>query len=294
MLQDGIGACTVVQPRPRRQPGRAGSAMPTLGRLLCALALCCGTVACCKCKPVKAKHAVATQAAQPAAAAPVSALDARLATLPDPLARVDGRPIARAMVGSGLRAQVDGGVLSATADDITWQRAVATRLETRIDMFLVARALDTQQRQVATASAQALLTAEQARSGGKNKWLDTIRLRGETAAMRMDALALQRGLALLARKDPAVAVPEHELRERFESQNKALAETGRPPLTFAAARGSLHANLLRMREFAAGRMLLAGLRAAAHIERMPPFDHPPGGLPLAGTVTATLPEPDDD
>ena len=254
-------------------------------RFLCTLALLCCATACRKPAPPPAPV--------PAQTAP-SPLDLRLAALPDPLARIDNVTIPRANIAADLRALVQGQVLAPQADDITWQRTVATRLETRIDELLVGRELTPQQLGDATTAAQASVAAEQQRFGGPQKWLDSLTRRGETAAMHLDALTFRHGLAVLARRDPASAVPEAELRERFELQNKALAQTGRPPLTFEAARPALLANLARMREFAAGRTVLAKLRAAARIVRTPPFDHPPGGLPLAGTVTATLPEPDDD
>lgn len=248
--------------------------------------------ACRRPAPPQAPHVAP---APPVQAAPApSPIEPRIAALPAVLARIDGTAVPREAIAPELRALADGGVLSPNADDVTWQRTVATRLEARIDALLVSRALGRQQEQDAYRLAQADLAQLQARHGDKTTWLQHLKLRGENEAMRLETLAMRRGLALLTRDDPAVAVPDTELRERFELQNKALAETGRPPLTFETARGALEANLKRMREFAAARNLLARLRAAARIERTPPFDHPPGGLPLAGTVTASLPEPDDD
>lgn len=64
--------------------------------------------------------------------------------------------------------------------------------------------------------------------------------------------------------------------------------------TWAEAKPRLLAYVLKFRTWEAGHELLLKLRGDAHIERMPPFAEPPGGLPLAGQVTAAAFEEDDD
>lgn len=64
--------------------------------------------------------------------------------------------------------------------------------------------------------------------------------------------------------------------------------------TWAEAKPRLAAYVKRFRTFEAGHALLLKLRAQAKVQRMSPFDHPPGGLPLAGDVTMGAFEEDDD
>lgn len=248
-------------------------------------------LAACRAKEAAAPTPVA--AAKTAPAAPAR-WETRLAALPDPAAEVDGVPIARAALGADLRAAVDGGVLAPDADAVTFLRSAATSLESHIDALLVAHALTPDQRTVALRAATAELQAEQATRGGKAPWLTYLRLRGQTEAMQLDVRTTAQGLALLVAGDPSVQVPAAEVQERFELQNKSLVAAGHSPLTFEAARGNLQAALARSRLFSAGRRLLAQLRAQARIMRAAPLDHPPGGLPLSGAVTAAEPEPDDD
>ncbi len=64
--------------------------------------------------------------------------------------------------------------------------------------------------------------------------------------------------------------------------------------SWAEAKVRLAAYVERFRTFEAGHKLLLKLRAAAKVQRFSPFDHPPGGLPLAGDVTVGAFEEDDD
>jgi hypothetical protein len=66
------------------------------------------------------------------------------------------------------------------------------------------------------------------------------------------------------------------------------------PATFAEAKPRLLAYVARMHRVQADAVRLAALRREAHIERFAPFDHPPGGLPLTGSVTVSAFEEDDD
>ena len=64
--------------------------------------------------------------------------------------------------------------------------------------------------------------------------------------------------------------------------------------TFEEARPRLVAYVQKFRSYEAGHALLLRLRAGGQVKRLPPFDAPPGGLPVAGDVTVGAFEEDDD
>jgi parvulin-like peptidyl-prolyl isomerase len=64
--------------------------------------------------------------------------------------------------------------------------------------------------------------------------------------------------------------------------------------TLDEAKPRLLAELQQLHLYQTSRALLLKLRAKAKVQRMAPFDHPPGGLPMAGDVTLDAFEEDDD
>jgi hypothetical protein len=64
--------------------------------------------------------------------------------------------------------------------------------------------------------------------------------------------------------------------------------------SWAEAKDRLSTEFKRGRTFEAGHALLLKLRGESKIQRMVPFDRPPGGIPLAGPLTSTGFEEDDD
>ena len=77
-------------------------------------------------------------------------------------------------------------------------------------------------------------------------------------------------------------------------QLKLLAHRPEHKLTFAEAKPQLAAYLQRLKWVRLDGIVLAKLRADAKVQRFAPFDHPPGGLPLAGAVTMAEFEEEED
>ncbi len=77
-------------------------------------------------------------------------------------------------------------------------------------------------------------------------------------------------------------------------QLKLVARRDAHKATFAEAKQQLAAYVQRMKWVRLDAILLAKLRSEAKVQRFSPFDHPPGGLPLAGAVTMAEFEEEDD
>lgn len=77
-------------------------------------------------------------------------------------------------------------------------------------------------------------------------------------------------------------------------QLKVVAKRAARQLTFAESKQKLAAYVQRMKWVRLDAILLAKLRSEAKVQRFSPFDHPPGGLPLAGAVTMAEFEEEDD
>lgn len=232
----------------------------------------------------------APPASSPAAAS-VPARSLPAAATPDAerhvVATVDGSAIDRAELAADVWALVDGGVLDLSAGSVAWQRAAATVLQAKIDAALIAGALGAQRTALVRHLAEQEITAEIQQHGTRAAWLASLRRRGETAASHLEALATRRGLDALVDRLGSARVADEEVRER-------LAHHQDWPVAPDAARRAIAWSLLRARHFESGRMLLGQLRAAATIVRQAPFDTPPGGPELAGTLPASEAEEDLD
>ncbi len=214
-------------------------------------------------------------------------LDERIALLPDPPATVDGRAIARDDLREDLRALAQTGVLHADSDEVSWQRAVATQLEARIDRLLVQMAAGEQRVAKAEAAAQQELLREVKKFGSEAALDAHLRRHGETRATQLQQLATRKCLDQLVDLKGATQLSDEELRERYDRHPGW-------PMAFAQAKAGMARALQRARHFEQGRMLLGQLRAAAHIVRQSPFDRPPGGRPLTGMMAAQEAEEDLD
>ncbi len=297
---------------------------------------------------------------------------------PDPVAVVDGTPIARKDLVADLQVAVEGGVLDAEVGEVMGLRAAATALEARIDALIVQQAIGKDAAQ-AQAGVDTALAREIGQAGSRENWLKILLKRGMTAESHLRTLTTEAQLHVLVERETPFAVTDAELRERYESEEKSLTvpaavrvlevaealpvtptdaqvaqaqarvaaavkagkwstpergwqtqrELGKerwaavqtlqvggltPPVrtgfgvhqlklvaqrtahkpTFAEAKQQLAAYVQRMKWVRLDAILLAKLRGAAKVQRFSPFDHPPGGLPLAGAVTMAEFEEEDD
>ncbi len=145
-----------------------------------------------------------------------------VADWPDPVAVVDGTPVAKKDLVAELQAGVEGGVLANDVDEVTGLRAAATALEARIDALIVQKAVATDAGK-ADAAVQVELARELATTGGREKWLKALKRRGVTEETHMRTLRTQAQLHVLVEKETPFKVTDAELRERYESQRAMLA-----------------------------------------------------------------------
>ena len=214
---------------------------------------------------------------------------------PEVVATVDGVPVQKAALLADLTTLTTLGVLPADANEITRLRTAATALDGRIDALIVAHAVLPADQTAVTEEFARLRKFEQDHAGGEGAWLASLQRRGLTVDARERTLRVRAGLNVLVQKTQKFVITEAELRERFAHRQQELRpDSPEKSQTFAQARPALESYVRGFRLWEAGHTLLQRLRSTAQVVRVPPFDHPPGGLPLAGDRTTAVFEEDDD
>ncbi len=171
--------------------------------------------------PVVPLPGAVTPAEQPLAAHHGPAMLAHVGNWPDPVAIVDGVPVAKKALVSDLQAAVEGGVLADDVDEVTGMRAAATALEARIDALIVEKAVGKD-----AVKAQPALDAELAReigqAGGRENWLSILKKRGVSEEARRRTLTTAAQLHVLVEAQTPFTASDAELRERYAEQARSL------------------------------------------------------------------------
>lgn len=244
--------------------------------------------------PAAASPTDARSSRAPTRPAPPS-LWSRVDTWPEVLATVDGTPVIKKDLVKDLQQQMETGVLANDVDHITGLRAAATALEARVDALIVARAVTPADKAAVAKELARLQKFDVDHAGGREPWLVSLKRRGLTEAARGRTLEMRAGLNVLTEKSAKIVVTDAELRERYDGLHKMMRPSHpQAKESFGQAKPSLLASVRQMRLWEQGQRLLIKLRGTAKVERVSPFDRPPGGLPMAGDVTMAEFEEDDD
>ena len=189
-----------------------------------------------------------TRAAPPAAQAPALPLEAWLAALPDPLAKVDGEPVANAAVAADVRRHA---AQDPPRDAAAQARLLSAALEARIDALVVRHALSDAERADADQTADADVAAAARAFPSDAAFAADLAAKGETRETLRAGFFLQRALASRVAAHGVPPVTEAEIAQRFAAQRPHFVDPARIRLWeigAAAAPGQEAAALARLLE----------------------------------------------